>query len=94
MELLCLLNHLSPMKRVDFLAWVCSKSALPRTTIPPKVMPETYQLANAATRCDVANERLTMSILMDVSMIATNYAVDLQDCVAELVRRVRGRQGG
>ena len=90
LELLTLLNHLSPQRRVAFLAWVCSQAVLPCSNISPQVALQTRQLADEARHCDRANERLTITVLMDWSHISIDYAVSLDRCVERLVLMARG----
>lgn len=92
MELLTLLNHLKPAARLEYHAWVCKQAVIPGTYgLHPQISPETKRLALIARHCDRAHEKLTMSIITDISHMAIDYAVNLDACVDELVRRVRGK---
>jgi hypothetical protein len=91
-ELATLLNHLAPTDRLAFHEWVCKYSFIPNCHIRPHVQPETIKLASEARGCDRASERLTMDIIMDLSYLATNFAMDLDQCIDELVRRAKGKE--
>ena len=91
LEIATLLKHLSPSRRIEFLRWCCSQALLPGSRIHPGVSPDTVKLAKAARHCDNANERLTIEIVMDLSHMAIDYALNLSACLAHLVLMARGR---
>jgi len=92
MELLTLLNHLSPKRRIEYLAWVCSQVVLPGTFgLHPAIAPETKKLADDARHCDRANERLTVAIMMDISHLAIDFAGNFDECVDHLILMARNK---
>ena len=92
MELITLLNHLAPDERLAYLAWVCRQAVIPGTFgLHPGIAPETRKTADRARHCDRNNEKLTIDIIADLSHMSIDYAVDLDKCIAELVRLARGK---
>ena len=89
LELANLLKHLSPLRRVQFLQWVCALAVLPHSGIHPQPTRAMWQLAEQARHCDAADERLTLSVLMDLVHMSIDYCVDLPLVVDELVRWAR-----
>ena len=90
-ELLGLLAHLSPQQRVAWFAWACSQATLGPSSVRPVVGSDTRRLAELARNCDKADKALTADIVCSLSVLTCNYALNLNDLVTELVRRVRGR---
>lgn len=91
LEIATLLKHLPPMRRIEFLRWVCSQATLPGSNIHPGVNPSTVKLAERARSCDQANESLTMEIILDITHMGIDYALDFQKCLTHLVSMARNK---
>lgn len=91
LEIATLIKHLSPARRVDFLRWACSQAFLPGSWIHPAVAPSTVKLAEQARSCDRANDALTMDVLMTLTHMGIDYALDLSKCLEHLVLMVRNK---
>jgi hypothetical protein len=88
-ELVRLLKHLSPARRVRFLRWACAQAR-----VPAVVGLNTYALAAKAASCSEADEALTMDVLFSLCHLAMEselYKVDLSACLTHLVAMVRGK---
>lgn len=85
-QLLC---KLSPAKRLAFLAWCCTKAAVPNSVIRPCVGRAMPERAALAMKDDSADEKLSLEIYLDVWNLSLQYQLDLVEATAELVRRVR-----
>src|SRR5579864_4188671 len=91
LEFATLLNHLSPDRRVQFLSWACQQALLPGSRIHPAPAPSIKKLVAEARHCDNANERLTMAIILDLTHLSIDYAIDLRFCLNHLVLMARGK---
>jgi hypothetical protein len=84
-DLLTMLNHLSPARRIQFHEWVCSQAILPGTHgLHPGINKSTRRYAKIARHCDKANEILTADIIIDLTTMSTNYDLDLDKVIARL----------
>lgn len=88
-EIYYLLARLSPRRRIAFLRWACQTAVLPCSTVRPRVLQKTEDLARLAERDDSADERLTLEIFFDVWHLCLSYKFDLDNALARLVQIVR-----
>lgn|ERR1019366_3339016 len=90
LEIATLLKHLPPFRRLEFFRWACSQAVLPGTFgLHPGVAESTVQLTREARHCDRADERLTMDILLSLTRMWIDFALDTAKCLEHLVLMVR-----
>jgi hypothetical protein len=91
-EIRDLLNRIPPRRRVEFLAWCCCQVKPLAGGQLPKPSRPTWEMAVAAERDDAASSALTMTIFVDLGMLAHQWDLDLDVATAKLVEVVRGRE--
>ena len=90
LEILTLLKHLPPRKRLAYFTWICSQAILPGThNLHPGVAPSTVKLAETARHCDRANEQLTVDITLSLTCMWLNFSLDIKSCLTKLIDVVR-----
>lgn len=92
MEIVTLLKHLEPAKRLLFFRWVCSHAIMPGTyNVHPAVAQSTITLADKARSCDRANDSLNADLVESLSHMWIDYSLDVRKCLDKLVLMVRGK---
>ncbi len=83
-----LLPKLSPEERMRYLAWCCKRATCP---VPVQIREDMWDRMRRARTSDEDDQYLTWEIGLDVWQLAIQYGLDIEAALAELERRVRGR---
>jgi hypothetical protein len=88
-EVLYLLGRLAPARRVAYLRWCCARAVVPGSATHPGPSRKTLALAERARTDSSADERLTLDLYLDWWTLCTQYELDADAALAELLGRAR-----
>lgn len=89
-EIFRLIGHLTPVERISWMRWCCSRSSLGDSDVRPMVSESTLLLAMEAETSRDASVRLQIDLHQDLLIhLPQQWGLDIDAAVVELVRRAR-----